>query len=265
MQQPIDLERVTRALRQNVRKNPDRQDRLETTLTALPRIVAACGEYSQTRRMATLIGNMLLSGQHRIVVPCCPDYSHDGSRYTFRNLHGGVSLLALKHIAFLEKIAMLLPNAEATFLYADHEADDIELLRVTGKTKDEFTVLVRDSIAATQEKIATHGWTAYAMTDLMPDLVTEEEKAYRWITENPDFKRRIDSETMDRAEMYFKIRRTLTDAEMRERTVRTAAQYVAFGRFAAEQKCFVLNHTTVNLSWYLQTEVAILHNPVSIY
>jgi hypothetical protein len=198
-------------------------------------------------------------------VPCCPDYSHDGNRYTFQGLQGGISLLAEKHISFLRDISTLLPGTEITFLYADHEADDAELLRVTGKTKDEFTSLVRSSIVATEQRISSYGWTSCAMTDFMPDLVAEEERCYRWIAENPNFTQRIFSETVSRADMYLKISRTLTSSEMRERTMRTAAQYVAVGRFAAMRGCMISNHTTVNLAWYLQTDAAILHNPVCIY
>ena len=216
--------------------------------------------------MLLRLGKILLAvSEPAIIVPACPDYSHENGKYTFRSLRGGVSLLSEKHIDFLKQITAILPEAKVLFLLADHEADDPELCQVVGKTREEFADLVSESVRATRARIGGFGWKAELMTVLIPNLIAEEERISEWIANNPEFTRRIVSETISRGEMYCKINRSFTQKEKELRTIRTAAQYLALGQFVARNSHLVCNHTTTNLSWYLQTEAALIHNPVSIY
>ncbi len=265
MQEPIDFERVKKALAQMTRTDLARRAVLEGAFSILPRLVGACGPFSQTKRMALFIGRELLRGDCHIIAPCCPDYSHNGSQYTFRGMGGGISLLTQRHIAFLDALTPILNNPQVVLLYADHEVDNADIVRVTGKTKSEFSELVANSIATTRNQVASRGWKVERMTSTIPNLVDEEERVVAWISAASELQRRIDSETLARSDMYYRIRQNFTWEEMRFRTIRTAAQYVALGQFATNNGYLVCNHTTVNLSWYLQAETGVLHNPVSVY
>ena len=147
---------------------------------------------------------------------------------------------------------------------ADHEADDPALVRTVRKSREEFLKLLNGSIEKTREAVAPMGWRVEAMTKVILSLVEEEERVYQEIRANPAYKARMVSDTIKRMGMYVKYG-NLSPEEMQERTARTSAQYVVLGRHAANHGFMICNHTTTNLSWYLQTEAAVLHNPVEIY
>ncbi|MFI3155969.1 MAG: hypothetical protein QX199_07410, partial [Methylococcaceae bacterium] len=64
-------------------------------------IIALCGPFSQTKVMAQRIGKACLTGTPVVILPACPDYGNDGTRYTFNGgLGSGVSLLAQRHLDF---------------------------------------------------------------------------------------------------------------------------------------------------------------------
>lgn len=238
----------------------------QDALKILPEILTLCGEFSQTRKMAVRIGKIFIQTKPvEIIAPACPDYSHCNGKYTFEALNNGVSLLALKHIEFLKKVLHFLPKTKITILMADQEAYDPELCRVTGKNREEFRELVMQSIKATQEVVTEFGWTVKPITEAIPEITTQENEFITMLQSNPKFLYRLQMETISRIDMYRKIRRDFTREEMLSRTIRTAAQYLAFGHHAAKNNALVCNHTTANLSWYLQTEAAVLHNSISIY
>jgi len=108
-------------------------------------------------------------------------------------------------------------------------------------------------------------WQVQLMTEAIPNLVEKELLISEQIRNDKKLSQRIITEMHSRAEMYRKIRYSLTTQEMVQRTIRTAAQYVAFGEYADQQGYLICNHTTTNLSWYLQTQAVFLHNPTSIY
>ena len=228
-------------------------------------VVPLCGETTKTKKMLLRLGTVLVkTDTSKILVPVCPDYAHDGEKYTFNGLNGGISLLTQKHIAFLRSLFGILPEFQVLLLMADHEADDAALVRTTGKTKEEFLELLDSSIEQTRMAVAPFGWQVERMTSVFPSLVQDEREIYQWISNEPKFQQRIVTDTIKRMGMYAKYG-NLGVEEMRERTARTSAQYMALGRFAAREGFLICNHTTTNLSWYLQTEAAVLHNPIEVY
>lgn len=265
MQNGIDWKRVRSALLQESRRAMIDEVKVFEAIEMLPAIVDCCGEFSRNRRIAQRIGRGLIKDRTTIIIPVCPDYSHENGHYTFRSLSNGVSLITTLHVAFLKKLVAQLPKVDVIFLLADHEADDEYICRAVGKTRDEFGVCVLGSVQATKGLLSPYGWRVELMTSFIPDLVAQEHDIAMWMDSNKEFAPRIERETWSRAEMYRKISGLFTGEEMKRRTIKTAAQYMALGRFAARNYYLVCNHTTTNLSWYTQTEVGILHNPVSIY
>ncbi len=262
MQTSTDWRRVKAALRQAAQS----VERVDELIPVLSSLVEKCGEPSRVSKMVIRIGKALLNPNCSIIAPCCPDYTHNNGRYNFRGLNGGISLLAELHINFLRGIQALIPvDVRIRLLYADHEADDPELRAATGKTKDEFDSLVRSSILETRRFVAPLGWDVLPMTEVIPTLVDDEKEIADWLATDESFGSKLRSETGARADMYSRIKLRWEWEEMLERTILTAAQYVALGRYAVENGQLVCNHTTTNLSWYLQTGAGVLHNPVSVY
>lgn len=261
----LDWKRIMKCVSQDARRVGKNNVDLVLIEATLRQLVNICGAFSQNRRVLQRIGRCLLGDEVKIIAPVCPDYSHEGGKYTFKSLSGGVSLLAQRHITFLKEVADIIPHAEVTLLVADHEADDPELCRVVGKSRDEFTQLVMKSVIATQEVVKPLGWQVRAMTDLIPDLVPREKVMAESISSRKEFTDRIKSDTYYRADMYRAINRSLSLEEMNQRTIVTASQYMALGSWASEHMYIVCNHTTTNLTWYLQAETGVLHNPIAVY
>lgn len=183
---------------------------------------------------------------------------------------GGVSLLAQQHIAFLARIAELLPTAKITLLIADQEADDLELGRACGQTPEAFRELVRQSVQAVAYEVAAQGWKVGEMTSVIPKFYERRHVISQEIANDPQLMNRIYTETIQRAAMYGKIREAFrgarfTEGEMIQRTVKTAAEYLVLGEYANTNNALLCNHTTTNLGWYKSAGAAVLHNPIAVY
>lgn len=260
----FNWKKTRKALSQELRGGPF-ADRAEHAINHLLPLLALCGEGSWNRRAALRIARALVPERPLILAPCCPDYGHDDGRYTFHGLGEGVSLLAERHIAFLERVAPVIPTAEIRLLLADQEVDDEEILRAVGVDAAEFRIRMDASLAATRERVAAHGWDVQFMTHAIPDLRQSEAAHASRIAENRSLDPRVTTETIQRQPLYQRVNRFMPLPEMRRRTIRTAAQYLAMGHYAAERNALVCNHTTTNLAWYAETSAAILHNPISVY
>ncbi|MEK7553075.1 MAG: hypothetical protein AAB504_00065, partial [Patescibacteria group bacterium] len=81
------------------------------------------------------------------------------------------------------------------------------------------------------------------------------------------FKARLITEMVARENLYNNIyqAKQMTIEGKMKRTIKTAAQYVVMGNFADKNNFLICNHTTSNLTWYLQTKAAILHNQIIPY
>lgn len=264
----LDWRRIRTALWQEARKTQN-PEKIPWIVERLESLIAASPNSDWSHVMLIRVGKIFLNQERpTIIAPCCPDYSHERERYTFYGLGNGVSLLAERHIAFLQKIQVVVPETEILFLMADHEADDSVLCQAVKKTPEEFLTLVHGSIAATKKRIEPLGWKVMAMTEAIPDLVAQEIEIVEWLKSNDKFRDRLKLESASRQSMYQKIslaaRQKIDSEEGVIRTIKTAAQYVVMGRFVAEKHHLVANHTTTNLGWYRETGAAVIHNPVVI-
>lgn len=240
------------------------EHRMDQALKTLESILPLLGPQSQSRAMINRIGIVLLQEKVRVVAPSCPDYSHNDGRYNFTTVGDGVPLLSQLHIQFLETIAPSIPNAHCEIVVADQEAEDTALCRKIGQTQEGFLDIIHKSILATQEYISNKGWIVSAMTSRFPELRSLEIAVAEQIASDSHLQDRIDSDTRARSTMYQKIG-VCDFGNMRQRTIRTASQYVALAQIAAREKLLICNHETVNLGWYKRYNAAVLHNPVSVY
>jgi hypothetical protein len=265
MSSTFDRKRLERFVFQECNRNSSSDplvvmDKLEKLYELFPK-GTQLGRQALVRLATALIHS---NCQPEIFAPCCPDYSHQDGKYTFQELRGGISLLTSLHIEFLNQLVQILPESPVTILIADQEAENPDLCRVCRKTREEFLELVLSSIRRTQEFVSERGWRVQPFTDYIPDLLAQEEVISQQLLDRPEIARRIRSETIDRQAMYRRIG-AFRFEEMMERTARTAAQYIVLGRQVKARQGIIVNHTTTNLGWYAETDVALLHNPVCIY
>lgn len=230
--------------------------------------------YRQVEQLATLsplsnnmkyrVGSCLLFGAN-ILAPACPDYSHENGCYNFQSVSNGVSLLAGLHIKFLRQVETIVPDCKITILLADQEAKDEALCQAIGRSQEEFSKLISQSVEATFKLVSPYGWQVLPMTGVIDTLMERERVNVELIRSNPQWRERINTDTIARFEMYRQINHRFSAEEMTERTIKTAAQYLAMGQFVAQANMIVCNHSTVNLCWYKESGAAVLHNPVKIY
>ncbi len=262
----MDWPRVQAALRQQARKQALGMEKVDSVMQILENVNSIVGPSTQARQVIVRLGYYLLSNESiKVLAPCCPDYTHVEGKYTFQGLRGGISLLAEKHISFVEKLAEIYPNVEVLFLYADHEGDDYELLASTKTSREDFATQVENSVKTTRNKVSQNGWRVEKMTDVITTLLDDETRIIEEISNDSRYTARFNSETISRMEMYRRIRRSMQVEEMKRRTIKTAAQYIALANFAHQAGYIICNHTTTNLAWYLQTDALFLHNPISVY
>lgn len=240
------------------------ETRVEPALSALENILPMLGTQSHSRVMINRIGIILLQDTATIVAPSCPDYSHVNGKYDFNNVGTGLPLLSQLHIAFLEKLATSLPNANYEIVVADQEAEDTALCAKINLSQSEFSEKIHQSIKTTSEHLATRGWKVSAMTQRFPSLRILEREVANEIAADTSLNDRINNDTAARSNMYQNIGvRNFED--MRLRTIKTASQYGALARIAAQEQILICNHETVNLGWYNRYNAAVLHNPISVY
>lgn len=225
-----------------------------------------CGVYSLGAQNLLRIGKEFLAKKRPdVLVPVCPDYAHDMGRYTFDGLGDQIPLLATQHIRFLEACSERGVGLTARFLIADQEGDDPALCRKVQKTPESFEASVVSSTRLLKERIATHEWQAFRMSEYIPDIRERERYFATQLRHDCSLSSRIQSDTSARSGLYRKISASLSWEECTLRTIRTAAQYACFGEFAAQHGALVLNHSTVNLVWYLESGCGLLHNPITVY
>lgn len=214
--------------------------------------------------MINRIGIILLQETITIVAPSCPDYTHVNGKYNFNSVGASLPLLSQLHIAFLDRLAASLPNANYEIVVADQEAEDATLCKRIGLTQAEFSERIHRSIATTSEHVTDRGWKVSAMTARFPTLRHLEQEVAEEIANDPGLRNRIRSDTIARSHMYHSIGVSNFE-DMRLRTIKTASQYGALARIAAQEQILICNHETVNLGWYNRYNAAVLHNPISVY
>lgn len=255
---------TSKALHQALRGCPQ-AERIERVMSILPHCIELCGEGSRHRRMVLKIARALSEEHPAIFAPCCPDYGHNGNTYTFQGVGRGVSLLAECHIEFLEHVSRLVPEAHITLLLADQEADDEEIVHAIGVDRTSFLDCIRGSLERMRERVQALGWDVRYMTEAIPELRAAEAAFAQKLMGRDTEQGRLRSDMLARIPLYQRINPLMSTTEMLRRTARTAAQYVALGEAIARTHGIVCNHTTTNLSWYGETNVAVLHNPISVY
>lgn len=251
----FDTDRVEKALHDEGKRKGIDKNEIDRAVHSAIRIVERCGEFSQNRKMATRIGSALMNGCKSVVVPVCVNYRNLG------NCGGATTLFLERHISFLESIGDCSFALAPTFLVPRHEATSDILNRWYGISEDSLTKVFQGIYTTTRTLSEKRGWNVCPMDILIPDIVEKEQEAYVALSSDTSVEKQINAHMIRRRTLYPE---RMQAEEMRSLTVRTAAQYVAFGNFAAKNNLIICNHTTTSLQWYTQTGAAVLHNPISL-
>lgn len=249
-----EYQRLRKSLHQAAQSDDERTRAEQAAQMALT-LRDLCGEASKSRQAVYRIGKALIAHPiPSVLIPVCLDYA---------KLNGKAPPLALRHLEHFEKCKEVAGNMTALLLMPDLESEDESLRSATKLGKDEFAALIKASGVELQKAAGTHICVAN-MSCLIPDLAKRENAAREWIRNEPSFGIRIQNDTWHRDALYARTMPGSSREERIERTIRTAAQYVALGHCAAEMRHLVMNHTTTNLAWYGKTEAGVLHNPVEL-
>lgn len=241
-------------------------DEIDNVFAKFRAIQGVLGEYSLGRTTVTTICLHMLkhNGSIECLVPVCPDYSHENDLYTLNDVSGGISMIAQKHIDFLRKIHEHIP-VKAHFLYADYETEDVYLRNKVNITKEDFVKRIHLSRDVCTAVVSDLGWTSSLMTDHIPDIQKQESVHIELIRAEEKYRRKIEYDTLNKNDLFNRINPDFTWDDKILRTLKYSAQYYVMALFCLEKDFVVCNHTTSNLSWYVQVGTGILHNPVAIY
>ncbi len=264
IKQPIDWQRISNAILQQDKTLS--KHHLEEIGEKFALLVDILGDYSLVRPMITKIcHHIALKGYIDVIVPVCPDYSHENGIYTLESVQSNLSLVAQKHIEFLKTINDVF-KISALFLFADYEVEDEFLRNKMGLSKDQFLGRIRSSSSKCYEVIRELGfnWLSSMMTDVL-ESIEQKEEIYISMISNAEYVKQIAYDTVKREVLYNKINPNFTWEQKVKRTIKTAAQYYMLGLYAKSHNSLICNHTTTNLSWYVKSGAGILHNPVVIY
>lgn len=249
----FNWERIGKSLLQETKKS--RED-INGILEKIEFLASECGEITSNRRMLNRIGKILIiQNSITVLVPCC------------QTLKSGSKILVERHLTFLQKVSKIIPSIIPLFLVADHESEDASLCSAIGKTQEEFRLMALQSLRDIALIIKPFNWKVALMSETIQNLIQCENETAQWIAGEKQFKARLITEMVARENLYNNIyqAKQMTIEGKMKRTIKTAAQYVVMGNFADKNNFLICNHTTSNLTWYLQTKAAILHNQIIPY
>lgn len=222
------------------------------------RLIKLCGDFSQNRKMALRIGLALMNNCNTILVPVCLNYGN------LENYQTEAKLFIEKQLAFLNIVSEVVSGLAIKFLLPDHEASNNELCRVSGKSAEGIEKILAEVQLIVSSLVTTNEQSCILMSSLIPEISMQEKEVYEAINANKDYEQKISAHAWQRRAMYLNGSCQVSFEDMRIRTAQTASQYIVLGRFAAENNYLVCNHTTTSLRWYMETNVAVLHNPISL-
>lgn len=208
----------------------------------------------------------------KIYVGSCPDYSHNGVRYTHQSLGDRIPLLTQYHLEADRSLLGVLENEgieyEMVVMVADVEAtDEVFCMRFTDGDETEFLARCARSVVATRGAIVTpriksSSFFAEFGRERFLDLQMRYSRllAEKFETDG-SFHCRVVADTFGRYELYRKMYPDVFNDGMTvgqreefliDRTMRTMAQYLTLGRLISEVSgpVAIINHPTTNKNMY---------------
>lgn len=255
----FDSSRLSKALWQEARRlGFESKESMAILIDKTIALISMCGVFSQNRKMALRIGLSLLHGFNDILCPVCVDYGD------LKNWGSNTRRFVELHLAFLDKVRVIVPDLKPTFLIPDQEAVNPELLDIINMSGERLEIVLRDIQDSVSQLIVSSQCRVTRMTSLVEDLGSLERSVLEQILRESSLKSRIEAQTLERWDMYQRMQSGMKLGDMQLRTAQTTAQYIVLGRIASEKKAMICNHSTTSLRWYMETEAAVLHNPITL-
>ncbi|QQS39194.1 hypothetical protein IPM62_01095 [Candidatus Woesebacteria bacterium] len=237
------------------------------------------------KKQQRLLGRHLMNVTHdeplKIYVGSCPDYSHDGGKYTHEGIGEGVPLLTKMHLTYEVSMLEALRDHDIPFTYtimvADVEAEDTVFCeRFTNGNQDEFVKRCHQSVEETKSLLQLDAALSNVSRNINASSFFQEFGKERFLEyqgkymdvltnlygSEPDFIAKVDDDVIARRKLYGKMYGHLLkdmDSDQKAeflavRTMRTMAQYLTLGRLIGEEAKYpvIINHPTRNISMYNQ-------------
>ncbi len=218
----------------------------------------------------------------RLYVGSCPDYAHDGNKYTHTGISGGVPLLTQFHLqaseGFLQELDIQQIPYEYIVMVADVEAiDEVFCNRFTGGDEERFLGLCSNSVRATEAFMAGNTLLNNSSNRLVSSSFFGEFGRERFLNfqhsysellqkrfqSDRSFNTRVVGDIIARTNLYRKMYPDVfrndigldeRDSFLVGRTIRTMAQYLVLGRLIGEKsdECFpvIICHPTKNIGFF---------------
>ena len=221
---------------------------IEAAQRRLTAVVPVLGHWSISRKALTSLGSALVRSKGEpltILVPIC-SYQEVGA------LTESPVKLVQSHLAFLEKVAEILPVVKALFLFPTHtKSKSGEDRDVLCKTVDEIQWRLRGSFHQ-----------ALAMEDLIPDIADQEDRMKDELRHSmpPEWSSLF--ETLHRGRSDYYARRGLAPELWEEWTRKGIAEFSVLGRFAVATNSLISCHSTRRISCLIKVGAGVLHNPI---
>lgn len=242
----LNWKRISKAINQHMREKGECPQ--TAVLKLLENVVKLCGSYSTGRKRLIAIAKSLIDSQCEIVCPICLEVNDISSPQN-------VPRLVEKHVTFLKNIFVYTGTCPVRFLIPTHEYNSMS---------DNALQIVQTIKHYAQNKELG---TAQALNAIFPDIENREVEWIRILNErnatDGHLRYLIHARTSSRH--YQRRNPGISEYATASLTVRTSAQYLAFGEAIKERNWLICNHTTPNLAWYNRVGVAYLHNPVYLY
>lgn len=245
----VPWKRIRQAIRKYVEK--DMPGKVSDTdvlakIEHLKFLASVSGSYSIGRKKISALAKALLNQEVKIVCPICLDWRDIDAPEV-------VPELVRKHELFLEKAFAQLEKIPVILLIPTYEYEN-------------KSAAVLTLIQTIREHVSDRGWLVMSMLEVFPDILMKERECVDKIRASDFFADgRIERLAEQRRDLYAQRAPAISFEKSVSLTLRTSAQYMAFGESVHARGWIICNHTTANLFWYGKTNVALLHNPVYLY
>ncbi len=252
-------------------------EKIKDVVNILKGIYEISGHFTRSETMLRKIGERIIMAMMEntaisIFCPTCPDYAHDGTKYTFGKLGSDIPLLAQKHLEYIQKFKGILDNSNLQidiniiFLVADQERFDVGIRKNVNETEEGFFEKVSGTVKSMKNLfVEKEYFHCCRMTEFFPNLLKLEEIYIEKIKNDKKFMERIYNDVKIRMNMYKQIYLDISESEAIERTIKVAAQYLAISNLVNKSDGILTNHSTTNLSFVAGSETLLLHNNQNIY
>jgi len=222
-----------------------------------------------------------MKGRVTVISTVCPDYPHDGEKYTFRGELGtGISLTAGSHLKLVPGLIAELCQQEREVVWKILVADLPELVEdqeefyvSVAESKEEYVRRCEQSMLTITERLMEDDFSRFSIeVETFSDFYGKMEMPYlkiqksvakeiiKKVNEDKEFSVKFSYFMRERADLAMKFRgRRLNSDELTQAAAHGMSLYVTHGTLLRQVFCgqnlVVVNHATPNLQHFFLCEL----------